>query len=160
MLFKESKIDWYFHLVRTCSKIQAATIIFFPQIVANRKGMNEQAQLLENYIYFFPFYKVLGQTIICFPCNAKKKRKKSIFSSQSNSKCHLLTIWKGSLGVYHSQINIYLTEVCLHFFPQSKEVRKKLGVHITVEKERQNDLSESPQELVQRWCFFTKIILT
>lgn len=27
-----------------------------------------------------------------------------------------LTILKGSLGIYYSQINTYLAEVCLHYF--------------------------------------------
>lgn len=80
-------------------------------------------------------------------CSAKSERVFLLY--KSNIKCHLLTNWKGSLGVYYSQINTCLTEVCLHFFPSS-EVRKKQGVHVTVEKGRQNYLSESPQELVQR----------
>lgn len=55
-------------------------------------------------------------------CSAKSKK---VLLYEPNFKCHLSTISKGSLGIYYSQINTCLTEVCLHFF-SSSEVRKKL----------------------------------
>lgn len=77
---------------------------------------------------------------------------------EPNIKCPLLTILKGSLGMYYSQLTLVsLKFVCIFF---SSQVRKKLGVHITVEKGRQNCLSETAEELVQRWSFFTMIMLT
>lgn len=77
-----------------------------------------------------------------------QKAEKYFFFLSQTLNAIFLAISKGSLGIYYSQINTWLTEVCLLPLP---------GVPIIVEKGRQNCLSESPEELVQRWCFFAHL---
>lgn len=60
-----------------------------------------------------------------------KKSKKVFLLYEPNIKCHLLTISKGISGIYYSQIDTCLTEVCLrsttppHPTPRLKWSKKK-----------------------------------